>query len=469
MKNFYSVSIALLIAFTSSGCQTPDFGKLKEKSASLLSNGESDNKSVLFPAKSSQANEVLQLSEILKGSGEQGELGSTFKSAFSLALKTDPAVISARRDFESKKAAITSVEARKEFQVSGTVYGGIEDVTDRTAGVALSLSASRLLFDGGEVDSTIAEKGYIAEAARQQLKATLDARALSLGIAWIELERYEALQDLIDGRLEVLNPLINQLERVANAGIGDVSKVTSAQRTVSEIRVAKTNVSEGLAQARLNFINAFGLPPNGITYGDDFVANLMPDSINDEMIINSPIIASKYSLYLAGNASLNALKVRDDFNVGFELRASRPIGESDVGSDESVGLVAKKTLFNGGMLEADLKAAEANLDAVSAEIKAAHRELSRTVFMSKQNVVSMDKAIALAIENATLTSDEIVYLRQQLVIGGSTLESVLSAESRLYDAESKVINFEADKRRSEVTIVSSLGLLAPALGFGEVK
>ena len=38
-------------------------------------------------------------------------------------------------------------------------------------------------------------------------------------------------------------------------------------------------------------------------------------------------------------------------------------------------------------------------------------------------------------------TEEISYLRQQLVIGGSTLDSVLTAEAHLYDAEAKEINF----------------------------
>ena len=77
----------------------------------------------------------------------------------------------------------------------------------------------------------------------------------------------------------------------------------------------------------------------------------------------------------------------------------------------------------------------------------------------------MEKAILIARENAKLTSDEIVYLRQQLIIGGSTLDSVLSAEARLYEAESKEIKFLTEKYKSEVLIVSSLGLLSSALGF----
>ena len=42
-------------------------------------------------------------------------------------------------------------------------------------------------------------------------------------------------------------------------------------------------------------------------------------------------------------------------------------------------------------------------------------------------------------ECRSLTADEIAHLKQQLVIGASTLDSVLQAEARLFNAESKEI------------------------------
>ena len=67
------------------------------------------------------------------------------------------------------------------------------------------------------------------------------------------VEKFEALNGLIETRLMVLNPLIEQLEKVAKAGIGDVSKVAAAQRTVSMICVRQSDVVERLEQARVNF------------------------------------------------------------------------------------------------------------------------------------------------------------------------------------------------------------------------
>ena len=87
----------------------------------------------------------------------------------------------------------------------------------------------------------------------------------------------------------------------------------------------------------------------------------------------------------------------------------------------------------------------------------------RTIETAQQNILSMDKAIFLAKKNAAITAEEIIYLRQQLVIGGSTLDSVLSAEARLYEAEANEVNFLAEKQKSQLTILSTLGLLSKEL------
>ena len=98
-----------------------------------------------------------------------------------------------------------------------------------------------------------------------------------------------------------------------------------------------------------------------------------------------------------------------------------------------------------------------------ANIQLIYRKGKLSVNSAQQNIVSMDKAISLAVENAKITSDEIAYLRQQLIIGGSTLDSVLSAEARLYDAESKEIEFIAARRASELQFLAAIGLLAQGL------
>ena len=70
-------------------------------------------------------------------------------------MDTDPEIVSKRREIEAKLASVEVAEAQKDFQVGTTLYGGIEDVTDNTKGLALAINASRLVFDGGKLDSKL--------------------------------------------------------------------------------------------------------------------------------------------------------------------------------------------------------------------------------------------------------------------------------------------------------------------------
>ncbi len=463
----FFVGLLILTACNQSdfGNVKPDFSQIKKVPASILNIGKSFDGLKNADTADAAADTPLPLKEILGGSLAAKNQGTDFLTSIKYALDTDPEIVSKRREIEGKLASVRAIKAQKDFQVGTTLYGGIEDVTDNTKGVALALNASRLVFDGGKLDSQIASSLFEVEASKMELAAIIDRRAHDLFHKWLELEKYKSLQAQIDKRLSVLDPLIDQLEKVADAGIGDVSKVTAAQRTVSAIRVEKTAVAEGLAQARLEFSNAFGDLNHGVTFDYDFITNLVPSEIDDNLVQSSPMLKSQYASYQASLALLKALKAKDGFDVGFEARAMRPFAGSGYDSDESIGLVGRKTLFNGDMLKSEIREAQALSEVRLAQIKATYRKGARSVQAAIQNIESMEKSILIARDNAKLTSDEIVHLRQQLIIGGSTLDNVLSAEARLYDAESKEIKLLTEKYKSQVIVVSSLGLLSKILGF----
>jgi outer membrane protein TolC len=470
--NIFRALILCLTPFLLTACQPQDFGRLKpdfsqiqKVPTSILNIGKmfegSENENAVVVERDSP----LPMKDILGDSLATKNRGTDFLTSIKYALDTDPEIVSKRRQIEARLASVGASEAQKDFQVGATLYGGIEDVTDNTKGLALAINASRSVFDGGKLDSQIASSLFEVEASKMDLAATIDRRANELFQKWLELEKYKSLQAQIDKRLLVLDPLIDQLEKVAEAGIGDVSKVTAAQRTVSAIRVEKTSVSEGLAQAQLGFLNAYGALNNGVTFDYGFITNLVPSEIDDNVVQNSPMLKSQYASYQSSLERVKALRAKEGFDVGFEARAMRPFAGSGYDSDESIGLVGRKTLFNGGMLASEIEEAEAVSKARLAQIKATYRSGAQSVEAAIQNIESMEKAILISRENAKLTSDEIVHLRQQLIIGGSTLDSVLSAEARLYEAESKEIKFLTEKYKSEVLVVSSLGLLSRALGY----
>ena len=326
-------------------CQSVDIGQIVKKPLSVIKYENSSAGNMAESGSLVKSNRTKSLNAIIDSARQRGDLGSDFKSAMRVALEDDPLILASRQTFIAKSAAIDILESEKDFKVSSTLFGGIEDVSDSTTGIAMVLNASRMLFDGGAIDSLIAKQRYEAQAAEFEMRADIDDRALILSKAWIQLERYEELQKLIDSRLAVLDPLISQLEQVAEAGIGDVSKVTAAQRTVSIIRVSEANIAESLAQARVEYLNLFGSMPVSSTYNEKLVSSLIPREVTDDMIYNSPLIKSQYAAYLAAEANASVTIKKNELNIGFEARATVPFGGSNEASDERIGLVATKTLL----------------------------------------------------------------------------------------------------------------------------
>lgn len=459
---FRLISLIFLSSLFITACNGPDFSLMKTKAMSLVPNEKMFSRVEQSANEGEKVEATQSLETLLTGALADKNEGSDFSSVIGFALQEDPVLVLKRRAVSAKNAAILSSAAMKDYQVNSTVFGGVEDLSDNTKGVGLGINASRMIFDGGRLDARIASKSFEAEAAKFELKANVDAQAYKLADIWLELEKFESLKKKIDERLSVLEPLIENLEQVAQAGIGDVSKVTAAQRTVSTIRVTQTNIYEGLAKARVEFESAYGVVSEDISYDAEFIERLLPDKIDESLAQKSPLLLSKYAEYQATLANLAEIRAQDEFNVGFEVRALRPLVGGGYDSDESIGFVANKPLFNKRMLQSQIIEAEEIVKAAEAQIATAYRQGASNLRSALQSIESMEKAISLARENAQITSDEIIYLRQQLIIGGSTLDSVLSAEAKLYEAESKEIEFRTEKLRGQLFMASVLGLLGPA-------
>ena len=172
-----------------------------------------------------------------------------------------------------------------------------------------------------------------------------------------------------------------------------------------------------------------------------------------------------YYGYRSAEANVAAVKTLENFNVAFEAKVQRPFADSTYDSDESVGLVLTKKFYRGDQLKARVENAEAAAAAQADRVRSTFRDGEQAINSARKMIKSIDEATQLALQNAQITRDEIDYLRKQLIIGGSTLDSVLSAEAQLFDAEAKEIALIAERRKAEVNILSVTGKLGSALNF----
>ena len=408
---------------------------------------------------------TLSLEELTENRRTKVDVDAGFIKAILQAIDQSPDVLAAENEVAASRAKLSITEAGRDTQIKATALGGVEDLSDKTVGVAAILTANRMLYDGGILEAKIDSERFYSRSAEQAYLAARGEHAFALSRAWIELEKYQSLKDLIDSRLSVLDPLLVQLEKIAVAGVGDVGQVAQAQRIVSTILVAETEVSQNYEQAKITFSNVFGSLPVKAAYPAALISKQVPTGTDKQIAEKSPGLVSTYWAYRAAEAAVVATKAQDNFSIGFELKVQQPLGGSGAGSDESFGLALSKNFYQGDQLQSQVRRAEATAHVSAAQVTASYRKVKLTILTAREMIKSMDEAILLAKTNAQSSREEIEYLRKQLIIGGSTLESVLSAEARLYRAESKEIGFIAERRKAENTILAISGSYSGPMAF----
>ena len=306
---FTVILLAVFLALVN--CSGTEFNKVSKSNFDLIESLKGFTKNVVqSDSKNNTRVTPSSLETVLSGVDASVNVDQSFQDVIRSAVASDPSILSARDELVAKRLDIEILNAQKEFVVTGTAYGGIEDITDKTTGIALVLNAQRMLFDGGMVDAQIERQSQLAMSARYSLIAQMDRKVLNFASIWIDLERYSELSTALESRLEVLDPLISQLDKVAKAGIGDVTKVAAAQRTVSAIRVEQADVRERLAQSRSEFINAFGALPKSYRYDDAYITAMLPVKISDDLKNGSPALLAEYASYLSAEAGMASIKAK---------------------------------------------------------------------------------------------------------------------------------------------------------------
>jgi outer membrane protein TolC len=406
------------------------------------------------------------ISQLVRDAAKPANLRAGVAAGVKSAVLNDPQVQSAKKAVFLGDANLAEVKSALGPQLSGTLYSGIADAAEGEFGAAAVLSASRLLYDGGVTENQTRSAETARAAAFESYRVALNESAFAAVQAWADLHQYQSLEKIIEDRLSILDPLIAQLEQVANAGIADATVVANAQRTVTMIRVTQSEVSEQHLRAQEQFARIFGHLPKTTGFDATVIAKAAAKTNpSNSKLLSAPRLAAAYLDFVRADSDVKALEAQSNFKVGLEASFVEPMGDSTQSKDARVGFVIRKTFSDGGRLEAQIEQAKLTKDQKVNAVEASHRSLLGAVQDARQSIRAMERSAELSRKNAEYARNEIEFLRKQLVIGQSSLDKVLSAEARLYEAEASLVKIAATKVTAQATLLAALGDLAPTIGL----
>ena len=154
-------------------CNQIDFSQLKENP---LASFKLRMSSPTANFKSSEGENRRELSSIITATEPDIVLDGGFSNSLKLAVESDPRVVAARQAYKAQLASVEVASGDKDFQVSGSVYGGVEDVSDETVGMAVVLNARRVIYDGG----LLVELELLSSPERKSNPESISASLLEL-------------------------------------------------------------------------------------------------------------------------------------------------------------------------------------------------------------------------------------------------------------------------------------------------
>lgn len=314
---------------------------------------------------------------------------------------------------------------------------GIQDVTYQNAQQALILSTATAYFNVlNAIDSL-----SFTEAQKQSVYRQLDQTTQRFNVGLV------AITDVQNARAQYDTVLADE-----------VTARNSVDNAVEELRQITGN--DYLNLASLN-VDSFK------TNKPDAVSNLLKEAEKRNLSLLQARLSqdlAREQIRLAQDGHLPTLSltastgISDTTYSGSKTSGNNQYNDSNAGQNR-VGLSFSVPLYQGGMVNSQVKQAQYNFTGASEQLEGAHRSVVQTVRSSFNNInasISTINAYKQAVISAQSSLDA---MEAGYSVGTRTIVDVLTATSSLYSSKQLLSNARYSYLINELNIKSALGTL----------
>lgn len=408
----------------------------------------------------------------------------TLEDAVSLARRNLPAVRQSRATAAAAQARADQARAGLLPQLAGTA--SFERANGSTSGTSFpglysgaesswraNLSASQLLWDFGQTSSRWGAAKQSAQADVEGAHSTEQQAVLAVRTAYFQAR---AAKDLVGVARATLGNQQAHLEQIAGfvkLGTRPPIDLAQARTNVANAQVQLVNAENGYdtARARLNQamgvegpidydVASEGLPP---VSGEDGTA----EALVDEALRSRPDLASATTRVAAAERSVSAARgaygptVSLDGAYGWLGRPSpTDPGQFWPQSDSrawSFGATLSWPIFTGGLTQAQVTEARANVDVASAAEDQVRQQVRVDVVQAFLSVRAARTALVAA-------ADAVTNAREQLRLAEGRYTAGAGSALELSDAQVAATNAAAQQVQAQYNLATARAQLLQAIG-----
>ncbi|HEX8480542.1 MAG TPA: TolC family outer membrane protein [Allosphingosinicella sp.] len=402
---------------------------------------------------------------LLAGAGASAE---TLREALVETYRTNPTIMAQRAQLRSLDEDVAVARSQGRPQVSG-VAGVNQNIIRRGAVPGRSVNAgvdlSYPLFNGGRVRNAIRAADERVLAGRANLRATEgDIFTEAVG-AYMDVIRDRSIVTLNRNQVRVLETNL-QASR-DRFEVGDLTRTDVAQ---SEARLALAQSSLATAEGRLesseeNYRRVIGELPEELAPPDPLPAlpGTPDQAVEIALANNSDLQAIAAQIRAAGRdvsiarsdrlPTVSAVSSGDTINY----LGSAPTGIGGTATSASVGLSARIPIYQGGLVGAQVRRAQA----VQSQFLERGVEIERLVVANVRGAFATYQAALGAIEsNQVAVNANTLALegtRAEQTVGTRNVLDVLNAEQELLNSQVALVTARRDAYVAGFALINAMG------------
>ncbi|GLK50776.1 TolC family outer membrane protein [Maricaulis virginensis] len=327
-----------------------------------------------------------------------------------------------------------------------------------------SLTASQLIYGGGQVSGAIDQATAQIMAGRESLRSVEQTVLVDAVTAFMDVRRDARVVEIRRNNAEVLAQHLQAARDRFEVGEITRTDVAQAEARLSGAQAELSAAQSQLAVSRAAYERVTGQPP--ATLEEPPALPGMPDSLADAAEFayqSSPqLLAARFSEESARHAiRIARSNLRPEVTLSASASAAR---DSSFSGDErdSTSVTGRVSIpiFTGGLNRSRVRAAVAQEEQARHQVRQARRQVTEGVTNAWSNYVTSLAVIESSQQAVRANEIALDGVEQEAYVGIRTTLDVLDAEQELLNSRLTLVTAERDSYVAGYQLLQAMGLVS---------
>jgi adhesin transport system outer membrane protein len=403
--------------------------------------------------------------------------GLSLQDAIEATLSTNPEILAAQNEFESRRYEVK--QARATYLPKLSVSAGIGEESRQAPATndervdlsrkELGLSASQMLFDGFAGSSEIGRQKARLSSAEYAIKSVAERLALRTTEVYLNVLRHNALLDLARATLWEHQNIFDQMEVRHKTGVGSKADLDQISARLALANANMAVAQNNLLDSQTSFHRVTGYYPDVELMSRPVINVSLPAS-------RELAIAEAQTLHptlLSASADVKAAKKQykaagsrywPEIRIEIDKRWDENVSAIE-GKDEDlvVALRMNYTLFNGGANKARRKQTAYLMEESKDVRNNTRRQVDESLNLSWNAFDALQNQMRFLKQHYKAAASTKAAYAKQFNIGRRTLLDLLNTENEVVESKRSLINAEIDTLYAQYRIFAAMGKIASAI------